>query len=257
MPARFPNAALMSLIAAAALVAGAEPAATRSASVGGPSDGRLEAGFRLPLSGAFHRFYGPVEARGTQYATLEMAALLVRAARTVEAEAPGPKLALGDCSAREGGDLARHASHTSGRDVDLLFYVRDGRGAPVTARTFHAFGGDGRCLDEGCRLRLDDRRTWWLVRTLLASQEPAVAWIFVARPIAERLIAWAERHGEHPQLLARARRVLHQPSDSAPHADHLHVRTFCTAGDIEAGCRDDGPRWPWVGDDGRARPIGP
>ena len=244
------------------LVAALSTASPGGGSRGTSRDGTLSDGFRLPLSGAHHRFYGPVRSRGTHFATLEVAALLARAARTVSTALPGGSpLVIGDISSEQGGPLRRHASHTSGRDVDLLFYVTDAAGAAAPADRFRRFDGDGRCADPGCDLRLDVPRTWWLVRTLLASQEPAVQYLFVAEPLRQRLLAWARAHGEHPQLLRRARAALRQPTDAAPHDDHLHLRTYCAPGDRRAAtdggaaCLDAGPRWPWVRADGTAEAL--
>jgi hypothetical protein len=37
---------------------------------------------------------------------------------------------------------------------------------------------------------------------------------------------------------------LHQPGDSAPHDDHLHLRIYCSQNDRPLGCVDRGPvRW--------------
>ena len=249
------------LLTLAALVAAAMTPAHASTptggSVGTPQDGTLEGGFEVPLTGAHHAFYGPVEARGTHFATLEVAALVAPVATTVSRELPGPPLVLGDLSADGGGRLARHASHTSGRDIDVLFYVLDARGEPVPARGFRRFDGDGRCRDDGCALQLDVPRTWWAVRTLVASREPAVQYLFVSNGLRALLLGWAERAGEHPELLRRARRVLRQPRDAAAHDDHLHVRTYCTPSDHAVGCQDTGTRWPWVDARGTAAPITP
>lgn len=231
-------------------------AAPPTRSVGTPQDGKLVDGFELPLRGAHYRFYGPVARRGTQWATVETAALVGRAARAVHEATGGPPLLVGDCSLREGGATPRHASHRSGRDVDLLFYVQSADGRPVQARNFRTFDGSGRCTARGCDLLLDVQRTWWLVRTLLASQRPAVQYVFVSDPIRALLLAHAEAAGEHPEILTRARRVLREPSDSSDHADHLHVRVYCASDDVAAGCVDEGPRWRWVADDGRAAPLG-
>ena len=146
--------------------------------------------------------------------------------------------------------------------MDLLFLARDASGAAVEADRFVRYGGDGRCLSEGCAWVFDTERNWWLVRTLLASRSPAVQWIFVSAPLARRLIAWAEAEGEHPALLARARRVLRQPGGGAPHDDHFHVRIYCAHAMHPAvadnrGCVDTGPRWPWVDERGEAAPIAP
>jgi penicillin-insensitive murein endopeptidase len=233
----------------------ASPAGAKS--VGTPGDGRLVDGFKLPLTGTWHRFVGPVQARGTNFATLELAALIARAARTVARAEPGAPMVLADASVEDGGDLPRHASHESGRDVDVLFYVRDARGTSVPSPGFRRFDGDGRCVDEGCELSLDVARTWWAVRTFVASQRPAVQYIFVADPIRSLLLAHARRAGEHGAILRRAEHILRQPSDSSAHDDHLHLRVFCSPADHSAGCEDSGPRWAWVDERGLADPIAP
>lgn len=225
-------------------------------SVGAPADGALVDGFEVPLTGVRHRFHGPVRARGTNHATLELAALLARAAKAVEEAVPeSPPLVLGDMSLSHGGGVPRHASHQSGRDADLLFYVLDAAGRPVPSPGFVPFGPDGLSRAPGPALRLDVERTWRLVRTLLASRLPAVQYAFVSRPVRDLLLAHARARGEHPEILRRAARVLHEPSDSLPHDDHLHVRIYCSPRDRETGCEDTGPRWPWVGPGGRAAPL--
>ncbi len=242
---------------ALAVTAALGPTPAHAGSVGTAGSGRLDNGFKLPLEGTWHKFTGPVRARGTNYATLEVAALLARGASTVARAIPGAPLVLADASVEGGGEVARHASHESGRDVDLLFYVRDGGGESVPSPGFLRFDGAGRCVSEGCRLRLDVPRTWWLVRTLLASQRPAVQYLFVAEPLRALLLDYARTHGEHSAIVRRAERVLHQPTDSSPHDDHLHLRVYCGATDRAGGCVDTGPRWPWVGSEGRAAPIAP
>ena len=205
-------------------------------------------GFRVPLTGAFHRFTGPVKSRGTNFATLELAALLIRAARVVEAAVPGPPMILGDMSAKHGGDLGRHKSHNSGRDVDVLFYVQDEDGKPAAPRGFHSFSGDGTCASRGCKgLWFDDQRNWWFLRTLLSSVDVPVQYVFVSEPLRARLLDYAEKRKEVPEIIARARKVLVQPRQSSPHDDHFHVRVYCSARDVEQGCVDKGPRWPWMG----------
>jgi penicillin-insensitive murein endopeptidase len=234
-----------------------ESTAARSTSRGTPQDGELLDGFQLPITGEHHAFADNVRSRGAQYTTLEAAALLARAARTVDEAAPGAPLILGDCSAKGGGALERHASHQSGRDLDLLFYVKDSRGKSVPSPGFAHFDGRGRCTDEACDLRFDVARNWWLVRTLLASQRPAVQYIFVSRPLAAMMLHYARRFGEHPSILRRAASILHQPRDAPPHDDHIHVRIYCGDADLKQGCEDTGPRWNWIRANGRAKAIGP
>ncbi|PKN54059.1 MAG: hypothetical protein CVU56_28625 [Deltaproteobacteria bacterium HGW-Deltaproteobacteria-14] len=247
-------AGVLAVIAAGSW-AGPAAAAPPEGTSGSPSHGALAGAFDMPLAGAGYRFYGPVAQRQAHYATLELAALIARAARVLRREVPGPPLVLGDMSAEHGGPLRHHASHQSGRDIDVIFLARDPAGAAVEAARFVRFDGAGRCVSEGCEVRFDVERNWWFVRTLVVSTEPAVQWIFVSEPLAKLLLDWARAQGEHPTILARARRLLKQPGDSAPHDDHFHVRIYCPPRRA-AGCVDAKPRWPWVSADGRAAPIG-
>lgn len=221
---------------------------------GSTSRGSLAGAFDMPMAGAGYRFYGPVARRQAHYATVELAALVARAARVLQREVPGPPLVLGDMSAEHGGPLRRHASHQSGRDIDVIFLARDASGDAVESGRFVRYDGRGDCVSDGCDLRFDAERNWWFVRTLAVSREPAVQWIFVSSPLRDLLLAWAEAHGEHPEVLKRARRLLRQPGDSAPHDDHFHVRIYCPP-QRAAGCVDAKPRWPWVDAEGRASAI--
>jgi len=226
-----------------------------AASEGTAQDGRLVDGFEVPLEGPNHRFLSRTAKRGTQHTTLELAVLLWRSAQHVAKSTPGPPLLIGDCSLKAGGAVERHRSHRSGRDVDLLFYVKDSRGKRVESPGFEPFDEKGKCSREGCSLRLDLERNWSLLRTLVASRRPAVQYIFVSNPIKSLLLRWAQERGEHPEILKRARLIMRQPSDSSAHTDHMHVRTFCSQSDLEHGCVDGGTRWRWVDSKGRAAAI--
>ena len=226
-----------------------------AASEGTAQDGRLVDGFEVPLEGPNHRFLRRTAKRGTQHTTLELAVLLWRSAQHVAKSTPGPPLLIGDCSLKGGGTVERHRSHRSGRDVDLLFYVTDLKGQRTESPGFVPFDAQGRCSQDGCHLRLDKERNWSLLRTLIASRRPAVQYIFISNPIKELLLAWAKERGEHPEILRRAGLILRQPSDSAAHDDHMHVRTLCSRSDLAAGCVDGGTRWRWVDAQGRAAGI--
>jgi hypothetical protein len=90
----------------------------------------------------------------------------------------------------------------------------------------------------------DVRRNWALVRALLEEPGIEIQYLFIHARLRERLLAYAAEQGEDPSLLERAEALLHQPGDSAPHDDHLHVRIFCAGDDRAYGCRDAGPvRW--------------
>jgi penicillin-insensitive murein endopeptidase len=223
--------------------------------VGSAQEGRLVDGFEVPVEGPNHRFLNRSAKRGTHHTTLEVGVLLWRSAQSVAKAHPGPPLLIGDCSLDGGGEVERHRSHRSGRDVDLLFYVADSRGRPAESPGFVPFDAKGHCGTEGCDLRLDLERNWWLIRTLLVSRRPAVQYVFVSNAIKALLLRWAQARGEHPEVLRRARHVLRQPSDSAAHDDHMHVRTFCSRRDLASGCIDGGTRWRWVDAQGRAAAV--
>jgi hypothetical protein len=90
----------------------------------------------------------------------------------------------------------------------------------------------------------DVPRNWALVRALLEEKQIEIQFLFINNRLRDRLLAYAESQREDPSLIDRARELLHQPGDSLPHDDHLHVRIFCAANDRPFGCSDRGPvRW--------------
>ena len=222
------------------------PSNAQTTSVGTAQGGQLLNGFELPMDNPFISFYKKVDTRKSNFTTVELGALLVRTARVIQGRLPGPRLSIGDCSGEGGGNIPRHRSHNSGRDVDILFFVQDGQGRAVPPEKFARFDRNGRCVEKGCHLALDLPRNWWAVRTLLASETPRVQHIFVSNPLKKLLLRYASKHGEHPTLLHRAQRVLSQPKGSAPHDDHFHVRVYCSDADRAQGCVDTGPRWSWI-----------
>jgi penicillin-insensitive murein DD-endopeptidase len=159
----------------------------------------------------------------------------------MRAKAPSVKLVVADLSGKGGGErIAFHRSHQTGRDVDLLYYMRDANGQPFEPDAMHAFDARARARD-GSGLSVDIPRTWALVKELLTAPEAAVQWIFMYQPIALRLIEYAAKIGEPEVLIERARKACRQPGDSARHDDHMHVRVYCAAADRAYGCVDIGP----------------
>ncbi|TNF27979.1 MAG: hypothetical protein EP329_18785, partial [Deltaproteobacteria bacterium] len=156
---------------------------------------------------------------------------------------PGSVLWAGDASARHGGDLSNHASHNSGRDVDLAFYRRTVDGALGDLPTMTVVAED---LRAAAGMRFDTARNWALVAALLEDPEVQIQWIFVVSYLREALLAEARAVGAAPELLARAAAVLAQPGDSSPHAEHFHVRVYCGVDERLAGCLDAAPFHPGV-----------
>lgn len=90
----------------------------------------------------------------------------------------------------------------------------------------------------------DVRRNWVLVQAMLETPNAEVQWIFMHRDLAALVIAEGAREGVPAPILERAKVLIHQPTDSQPHDDHMHVRLFCDSEDRALGCNDKGPkRW--------------
>jgi penicillin-insensitive murein DD-endopeptidase len=212
-----------------------------SLSVGQPNRGYLLEGVRIPDRGEGFVTREVWRMRDNRFGTDELIDLLTAVGRRMHVHARDVRLVVADLSGRGGGEqLAFHRSHQSGRDVDLLYYARDASGKPFEPEAMQAFNAAGRATD-GSGVTLDVPRTWLLVKELLTAPEAMVQWVFMYEPIAKRLVEHAESLGEPAWLVARARKAMRQPSASARHDDHMHVRVYCSATDRAYGCVDIGP----------------
>jgi penicillin-insensitive murein endopeptidase len=214
--------------------------------VGLPNHGVLTSSTQLPQAGpGFERY----RRTSTHYwGVSRLVEAIEKASAFVEQIAPGgAPLCVGDLSSQYGGKIPNHASHRTGRDVDLLYYVTTVYGRSVKSPGFVNIGSDG--LAEGVAnrqfLRLDVDRQWLLVRALLTDSEIDLLWMFASRDVEALVLQHARSVGEPADIIWRAEQVLHQPRDSAPHDDHMHVRIACTADEMSEGCEGGGPRWPW------------
>jgi penicillin-insensitive murein DD-endopeptidase len=240
-----------------------------SVSLGSHSKGALARSAAMPFEGSGYLVHRDWRARGHRYATEEMVRWLTDVFADVNRADPESVAYLGDLSARQGGDAAEHRSHASGRDVDVFLMATDAGGQPLhdLPAMLH-FGSDGRAVGwspERNRHRIrerlpeayfDVRRNWAIVRAMLENPTTEVQWIFLHEPLAALLIAEGERAGDRRAILDKARAVLHQPTDSQPHDDHMHVRVFCAPSDRSSGCTDKGPKrwlkkhWKYMSDRG-------
>ena len=216
-----------------------------SVSLGRPGEGKIAGGVRLPDRGAGYFTRERWRERNNRYGVEELVSLIKAVASRVQSASPGPRLVVADLSGRGGGPVHQwHRSHQSGRDVDLVYFMLDKGGKPVEAEAMYELLPDGTAKD-GSGLRIDIPRTWRLVRELLTAHEATVQYVFMYGPIAELLAEHATRRGEPEALIARARKAMRQPGDSAPHDDHMHVRIFCPNADRAYGCQDIGPLDLW------------
>ncbi len=187
---------------------------------GRPGHGWLHRPAQLPRSGDYYR-------RRTER-TFASAHLIDHTLNAVDAaRAQFPKLhrlAIGDLSDEDGGSLSGHASHQSGRDIDIGFYFRRvPEGYPeefvvATKDTLHADA------------------TWALLETFVraAGEAGGVEKVFLDYQVQGWLYAAARRDGWSKRRLqdvfqypdgryAKHGMVRHEPN----HADHLHVRVVC------------------------------
>jgi penicillin-insensitive murein DD-endopeptidase len=205
-----------------------------SVSWGPANEGVLLGGTRLPLRGEGFVVHDTWSARDSQWGIDELLAVVVWTGRVVARAHPGSELAVGDLSIGGGGPSAYHRSHQTGRDVDLLLFGRS-KGRPLPSTAMQAYTEDGVLADDPT-IEFDVERNWTVVRALLTAPGPGVANIFLYAPLRDRLLDHARDLGEPEWLIDLAAAVVSQPSDSAPHHDHLHVRIYCPPG--EPTCRD-------------------
>lgn len=214
-----------------------------SISVGKPSRGHLIEGRRLPDRGEGFTTKAIWKQRDNRYGTDELIDLVTAVGRGLAAQG-GVKLVIADLSVRGGGEAKKwHRSHQSGRDVDLVYFQRDKDGASFEADAMRVFDPTGTAKD-GSGITVDIPRMWKLIKALVTAHEATVQWAFIYEPIAVRILEHAAQLGEPEELLVRARLVMKQPGDSAPHNDHIHVRVYCSDRDRLYGCLDYGPMEP-------------
>ncbi|MBN2430635.1 MAG: penicillin-insensitive murein endopeptidase [Acidobacteria bacterium] len=185
-------------------------AACGSMSVGFPKGGALVNAVPMPESPHWE-IINPNESWGTE----ETVAFIGTVIHVVNRLFPdSPPLYIGDISHRDGGRLNRHYSHQAGRDADLGFYYKGGKG------TWHAAGHSR---------NLDLARNWALVRALIVHTDVEV--ILLDRRIQKLLYDHARSIGEDPDWL---RTVFEYPAGRGPclvrhdrgHRTHYHVRFF-------------------------------
>jgi penicillin-insensitive murein endopeptidase len=233
-----------------------------SVSWGRANGGGITNPVRLPDDGDGYRVPARWRDRGNQYGTDELVDFVVQVARRFETSWPGSRVTIADLSPMRGGPSQWHRSHQSGRDVDLVFFVTDEAGRPVDPEDMRHMGPDGASTDDktaewgkGMHLLFDVPRNWSLVRAILEHPGAQVQHIFLYEPLALMLLDHARAIGEPESIIERARALLKQPGDSAPHDDHMHVRIVCSSTDRAFGCQDYGvfqpltkklPAWPFA-----------
>ncbi len=225
-----------------------------SISSGKTNRGRTRRPAKMPLEGEGYVVPERWRERGFQYGVDELVAAVERAARLVNEEAPGSTLGVADLSAMHGGRSRWHASHQSGRDVDLIFYTTNEDGepqAPLGDDMLH-FDGEGEPYlprreeyndEKWEERRFDTARNWLLIESLLSDPNIRLQWVFVSKQLKELLLTHARARGRPQWMIDYAAVVMNQPGDAPPHDDHFHVRMYCPRSDRFYGCRERGVVW--------------
>jgi penicillin-insensitive murein endopeptidase len=195
-------------------------------SIGSPTEGHLVGGARLEES-PWLRVVPCYE--GAQWGLESLVSMVDRAARGVRKQYPDSVLSIGHLSRAGGGEIDRHASHESGRDADVGFYIVDYRNKPIYAPHFVAFKGDG-TAPTWPGAHFDDARNWAFIASILGQGATRVNNVFIAAPLRARLLAYAAKIGAPYAVRERAALTLMQPRGALPHDDHFHVRIGCPNG---------------------------
>jgi len=239
-----------------------------SVSYGPPRYGAVFNAARLSTVGIGYWMPPRWAKRGLRYGTDEMVSVVVYVGRQLDERSPGTRVSIADMSKRAGGPSAWHRSHQTGRDVDMLFLARDASGKPVVTDEMHHFNAAGqkftpvprrkrkpkrgkRAAEEPIaeppadpKLFFDTERNWLLVKTLVDNPIAEIQYIFISDDLKQLLLDHAIETGENDEIIQRAAYLLHQPSDSMKHDDHMHVRIYCAKSDLGYGCHDFGVlRW--------------
>lgn len=185
-----------------------------SKSYGAANRGRLYHGEPLPFSPNYRVLY-PHRSFGTYYTISEVTRVLNNFGAAYPDSEP---LIVGDISFRNGRKIHPHASHRSGRDIDIS-YPR--KSASKTLRRF----------SHTRRNELDARRMLVLLKDFIDGGY--VEYIFMDRHLQKRVRAealaqgapqeWVERVFQYPAYSGGTAIVRH----AGGHKNHFHVRFKC------------------------------
>jgi len=129
--------ALLCLLLSPVLFAG------ESTCYGTTSDGRLEAGVKLPGEGVnFVSYSATAGLFGRTYVHSTVKKIILSAYKSLETEAPGKVFKYAETGFREGGRFRPHKTHRNGLSVDFMVPVtnKDGRSVYLPTHYFNKLG---------------------------------------------------------------------------------------------------------------------
>lgn len=193
-------------------------------SVGAPNRGHLLSGIPMP-EGDHWRLR---EHRPRAYGSRTTIAALLEALHAYGAADPdAPPLRIGEISRRNGGRIAPHVSHRSGRDVDIGYVMKSN--PDENERFWRMATGKN----------IDAPRTWAMISALIATGK--VQQIFISAKL-QPIIAREAAKTLAPEDVALVFSAMNpDPSvhtivkHETGHRDHMHVRFVCEPGNLR--CR--------------------
>jgi len=195
-------------------------------SIGHPNRGRLQNGLPLPEGGSWRLRPNRRRAFGTH----RTISTLMQAFEAYGERFPGaPPVRVGEIAKRRGGRVSPHASHRTGRDVDLGYIgVAEDDGEVRWERMGEA--------------SLDAEKSWFLIYEMIKTGN--VDTIFISSRLQKFLYREAKAQGLGE---AELRRIFQHPRhEDSPraiikhwrgHVNHMHVRFRCE--DWNTRCRGD------------------
>ena len=194
-------------------------------SIGSPNRGKLKNGMPLPEGEAWR--LRPVRRRA--YGTHITVQSLVQAFEAYGQQFPdGPKIRVGELAKRTGGRVSPHASHRSGRDVDIGY----------------VFNGDDNGEDRWRYMNernFDAEKNWYLIQEILNSGQ--VQTIYVSKKLQKLLHREAAKSLPEAELAALFEYPRTEQSPTAViqhwkgHHNHMHVRFQCEPGNRRCRAR--------------------
>jgi LysM repeat protein len=195
----------------------------KSESIGRPYGGRLVNGEKMPKGPGYT--YGR---RSNIYGTNATITLLIECfGKIIQKYPKGPIIVVGNLSQRKGGKFGPHASHQSGRDVDIGYFHKK-KFQPVKS------------LIRTNAKNIDARKTWFLIETFLKTRK--VKYMFINHEIQKILYnhlkkrrfkqSYIDRIFQYPRKSGGGGIIQH----SDGHDDHIHIRLVCPKGDKR--CQD-------------------
>lgn len=214
-----------------------------SFSIGDTRDGFLIQGKALPSPSLLLRQLPVQYERGLAYGSNELIEVLVDTARLVDKRHPDSVMFLGNLGLREGGDIPYSISHNAGRDADIAFFTRKKGKGENQVENLLKFNRSLTAQDSSGQVyQFDLERNASLFEFLLSHPKHDVQFIFVAKHIRQAIYKTLAERSVSAEILERFTQVVW---DDAGHADHCHIRLYCSAAEICAGCIDRSVLHPW------------